>query len=127
MAPNRVRSEWEGSRFKSVWISDGNKTLILLPVQKLAHIATYTDARKEDPETVLLLELRSLLRDARDLPDWIREPLGEKEIDGRHLIGYRLTGHARIIDLWGDPKGRYAGPHGDHQSRMAQLETDNLQ
>ena len=25
-------------------------------------------------------------------------------IDGRRLVGYRLTGHGMICDLWGDPK-----------------------
>ncbi len=39
-----------------------------------------------------------------DKPDLKREPLGEKEIDGRHVVGYRLTGRGQVNSFWGDPK-----------------------
>jgi len=47
---------------------------------------------------------RSVLLDARDKPDVKREPLGEKEIDGRRAIGFRVSNSGIVITLWGDPK-----------------------
>ena len=47
---------------------------------------------------------RSLLLDARDKPDVKRESLGEKDIDGRRVVGFRLSSPAAVISVWGDPK-----------------------
>jgi hypothetical protein len=77
---------------------------VLRPAEKVAIVTTSTNVPKEKRPKAIFFELRSQLADARDQPDWIREPLGEKVIDGRSLVGYRLTGHGMICDLWGDPK-----------------------
>ena len=105
-SPQRMRLEQEmPNKHKTVIIADDTgKTLMLLPHSKVAIITTHTNAPKEKRPKALFFELRSQLIDARDRPDWIREPLGEKVIDGRKLVGYRLTGHGMICDLWGDPK-----------------------
>ena len=59
------------------------------------------------PTEWILAGFRSLLLDAREKPDVKRESLGEKEIDGRRVIGFRFT-HPRlyrmVMNLWGDPK-----------------------
>jgi outer membrane lipoprotein-sorting protein len=115
--PNKIKDQKTRDKMKAVRIKvtmvsimdgDTGKNLMLLPAQKVAVIMTYTNVPKEKGRTgghtVLFLELRSQLADARNRPDWIREPLGEKEIDGRRLVGFRLTGHGMICDLWGDPR-----------------------
>jgi len=46
----------------------------------------------------------ALLLDARDKPDVKREPLGEKEIDGHRVVGFRVNTNGAVVSLWGDPK-----------------------
>lgn len=100
----RYEAKREG-KIKSVRISDDtDKDLTLLPASKVAVVTTYTNVPKREHPKSLFFELRSQLIDARDRPDWIREPLGEKVIAGQRLVGHRLTGHGNILDLWGDPK-----------------------
>jgi outer membrane lipoprotein-sorting protein len=104
-SPQRVRLEQDlPNEQKMVTISDETSNLVLRPAEKIAIVTTLTNVTKEKRPKAIFFELRSQLVDARDQPDWIREPLGEKVIDGRRLVGYRLTGHGMICDLWGDPK-----------------------
>ncbi len=104
-SPQRVRLEQDlpGNQ-KMVTISHESGSLTLRPAEKLAIVTTVTNVPKEKRPKAFFFELRSQLADARDQPDWIREPLGEKVIDGRRLAGFRLTGHGMIYELWGDPK-----------------------
>ncbi len=105
-SPQRIRLEQDlpGNQ-KMVTISDdAGNNLTLRPAEKMAIVATLTNVPKEKRPKAIFFELQSQLAEARDHPDWIREPLGEKVIDGRRLVGFRLTGHGIICDLWGDPK-----------------------
>jgi outer membrane lipoprotein-sorting protein len=104
-SPQRVRLEQDlpGNQ-KIVTISDATGSLTLRPAEKVAVVTTLANVPKEKRPKVIFFELRSQLAEARDLPDWIRKPLGEKVMDGRRLVGYRLTGRGMILDLWGDPK-----------------------
>ncbi len=105
-SPQRIRLEQDlPSNQKMVSISDdAGNGLVLRPAEKVAIVTTLANVPKEKRPKAIFFELRSQLAAARDQPDWIREPLGEKVIDGRRLVGYRLTGHGMICDLWGDPK-----------------------
>ena len=108
----RSRSEMEvempdKSKFTTVHIRDGGlgKTLMLQPAEKRATV--YNDAnmpedRKAKPDDPFWF--RSLLLDTRDKPDVKREPLGEKDIDGRRVVGIRLSLPAAVFSVWGDPK-----------------------
>jgi outer membrane lipoprotein-sorting protein len=105
---NRSRMEFE-SRGKSkktvdmVNISDQRqgKGLWLYPAKKRATAYnTNKTPRGGDP----LAHYRSLLLDARDKPNVKREPLGEKDIDGRHVIGFRISSPEMVTIVWGDPK-----------------------
>ena len=49
---------------------------------------------------------RSLLLDTVHKPGVQRESLGEKQIDGRRVMGFRLSVRGVVIDVWGDPKTR---------------------
>jgi outer membrane lipoprotein-sorting protein len=110
LAPNRTRLDEEHpNKRKTVFIMDGDqgKTLTLHPARKLAIVITDVNVPKERKERAsndISLDLRSQLRDFRGRPDYKRQPLGEKDIHGRHVVGYRLTGHGLVMDLWGDPK-----------------------
>jgi outer membrane lipoprotein-sorting protein len=104
-SPQRIRLEQDlPNEQKMVTISDETGSLTLRPAEKLAIVTTFANVPKEKRPKAIFFELRSQLADARDQSDWTREPLGEKVIDGRRLVGYRLTGHGMVCDLWGDPK-----------------------
>lgn len=99
----RVEHELPGGQ-KMVTISDANGSITLQPVQKVAIVTTVTNAPKEKRPKSIFFELRSQLAETRNNSDWIREPLGEKEFDGRKLVGFRLIGRGLIWELWGDRK-----------------------
>jgi outer membrane lipoprotein-sorting protein len=105
-SPQRMRLEqgMPGQQKTVTVFDDTGNNLVLRPAEKVAIVITLTNVPKEKRPKAIFFELRSQLSDARDRPDWIREPLGEKVIDGRRLVGFRLTGHGVICDLWGDPK-----------------------
>jgi outer membrane lipoprotein-sorting protein len=96
------------SKMKMVMIYDcgQGKSLTLEPTTKKAMVLTMTNMPKgkipldKDP----LGWLRLLLLDARDKPAIKREPLGEKEIDGRRVVGFRVNTNGTVVSLWGDPK-----------------------
>jgi outer membrane lipoprotein-sorting protein len=47
--------------------------------------------------------LRELLADSRDAKAEQYERLGEKEIDGKKAVGFRLDSPEALVTLWGDP------------------------
>jgi outer membrane lipoprotein-sorting protein len=105
----RQRQEMEmpdKSKYVQILDSSQGKQLCLFPATKQATILTLSNGRQgndskgSDP----LAGFRSLLLDARNNPNIKREPLGEKEIDGRRVVGFHIVSEAGAINLWGDPK-----------------------
>ncbi len=108
LAPCRTRTEqaaWSNEP-KMITIEDreAGKYLTLIPGKKLATLQMAINKPRGTQPKNLFSEMWSLLFDARNSSDFKREPLGEKKIDGRPGVGYRLTGRGQIINLWGDPK-----------------------
>jgi outer membrane lipoprotein-sorting protein len=116
----RARTEMEGpDRSKTVeitiWDGDQGKKIELQPAEKRATVRNLTNMRKDkipNPDSRdLLAYFRSLLLDAWDKPDVKRESLGEKDVDGRRVVGFRLSGRGldkwppdTVMSLWGDLK-----------------------
>ena len=112
------RQRWESrhdvagkSEIRDVTVYDyqKGKQLDFSPEEKSATITTFADMPKELRAKDFFAEVRSLLLDARDKPEVKRERLGEKEIDGHKVIGYRVTRNRGLDDgivmtLWGDSK-----------------------
>jgi outer membrane lipoprotein-sorting protein len=74
---------------------------------KIAVIQKLVGLPRERASMNLLEEMRLLILDA-DKPDVKRESLGEKEIDGRRAVGWRLSGPGLhepgvTVTIWGDP------------------------
>jgi hypothetical protein len=89
--------------------SFGGKSILLVPDKKLAVVNQPINAPRDEAAKNFLGVLRSYLLDARDKADVRREPLGEKEIDGRRAVGFRLSGRGLhdpgwVMSLWGDPQ-----------------------
>jgi anti-sigma factor RsiW len=105
---SRTVSEGLDKNSKMVHIWDGykGKTLDLLPTQKRASVFKDDNTPKEktpnggDP----VAGWRAMLLDARDKPGVKAESLGEKEIDGRRVIGFRINLPEAVFCVWGDPK-----------------------
>jgi hypothetical protein len=106
---SRVETELEAPNYpksKSVEIWDGyqGKRLSLDPEKKLATLSVDRPKDKTPEKVDPLGGWGSFFLEAQKAPDVNREPLGEKEIDGRHVIGFRITTPAGVIEVWGDPK-----------------------
>ena len=94
-------------KLKTVQVWDGRqaKNLHLDPAQKQARVYSYSKLPKDtDPSGGPMAGFREILLNARDLPELKRESLGEKEIDGRRVIGFRVSKSGMEMNVWGDPK-----------------------
>lgn len=101
LAPAKYRMEMG----KSINITDfeAGKMLTLMPEQKQAVVFVLKNAPKKEVPDNHFEHLRRLLGDQRDkLPAY--ERLGEKMIDGRKALGFRLESGIGATTLWGDPK-----------------------
>ncbi len=116
----RSRTEVPGKRVE-IWDGNQRKQLVLYPALKRATLfddsggseeksteeedrGSASPRRPEEPGTVTLF--RSLLLDTVHKPGAQRESLGEKEIDGRRVVGFSLSARGVTINVWGDPKTR---------------------
>ena len=94
------------------------KGLTLDPKTKKAVVYTLAKVSKEKAFGLaeeMFGRFRSALLDARDKPDVGRQPLGEKEIDGRRVVGFRVNTRVIMLEFVGRSQNRPAGPRGnDH-------------
>jgi outer membrane lipoprotein-sorting protein len=109
LGATRMRRETvnpDKSKTIHIWDGGQGKRISLLPAQKRAEV--FDDANKRSEKTPNggdpVAAWRSMLLDAHDRPDVKREPLGEKVIDGRQVVGFRISSPAAVFEVWGDPK-----------------------
>lgn len=102
LEPNHLRQDLPGG---VVNISDFDqaKMVSLDPKHKRMTVMTLANLPKEKLPQNFFAQLQSQLLDAREKPSAAREPLGEKEIDGHRVVGYRVTNPAQVLTVWGDP------------------------
>jgi len=81
---------------------DTSRVLTLNPKQKIAALIDLKDL-PEKPENILE-EMRNIITDLQNNPDFSVEPLGEKEIDGRTVKGFHATGPDEELTIWADPQ-----------------------
>ena len=87
------------SKGVGVMIDSAEKTVVINKVVGLS---------RELASMNILEEMRSLILDVRK-PDVKRESLGEKEVDGRRAVGWRVSGPGlhepgATATIWGDPQ-----------------------
>ena len=95
------------NKSKAIMIYDlgQRKSLTLDPANKKALVLTLANMTDEQlRQQDMFGWFRSILADARDKPDIEREPLGESEIDGQRVVGFRVRSKGMVTSLWGDPK-----------------------
>jgi outer membrane lipoprotein-sorting protein len=103
----RTRIETETpDKSKRVEILDCSqgKQLILMIDTKTATVVTCAPREGTSANGDPFGGFRSLFLNARDKSDLKREPLGEKDIDGRRVVGFQVTIRGVPVNLWGDPK-----------------------
>ncbi len=119
----RSRTEWKMAgkpQRVEIWDGSQGKSLMLEPAEKRATVYHAADMPK--PETPQgkdrrsasprggpgepwpVATFRSLVRGALDKPGVKTESLGQQEIDGRRVVGFRISGSGAVVSLWGDPK-----------------------
>lgn len=93
-------------KFVMIQDSSQGKTLTLDPASKTATVITSTKNRKDKtPESGGLFTLYRLFQLVEEKPGAVEhESLGEKEIDGRKVVGFHISSQPHDLILWGDPK-----------------------
>jgi outer membrane lipoprotein-sorting protein len=81
------------------------KSLMLVPASKTATVRTSTSERKDKtPEYDASVFFR-LFQLVVEKPDALEhESLGEKEMDGRKVVGFHISNQPNDLIMWGDPK-----------------------
>jgi outer membrane lipoprotein-sorting protein len=101
LAPNRIRQEV----FNVTNIADYNqgKVLTLMPATKEAILMTIKNRPKDAKPENMFDHVRKILSERRkdESPDIVS--LGEKEIDGKKVEGFRNKNGDTLLDVWGDP------------------------
>lgn len=110
------------SKTVEIWDLRQGKQLLLEPAEKRARLIEYSQRpkdqtpgsddrglvppRREPGEPAPVALFRALLLDTVRKPGFQRQSLGEKEIDGRRVVGFRMSGRGTVVDVWGDPQTR---------------------
>lgn len=101
LAPGRRRAEWPN--LTSIVDPTVGKSVLLNVTKKTALVMSF-EAGRDDQEPDHFERLRVLLADSEDAKEKDFQRLGERVIDGRKAVGFRLEHPAATITLWGDPK-----------------------
>ncbi len=93
-------------KFVMIQDSSQGKSLTLEPASKTATVIASTKHRKDKtPESGGLMTLFRLFQLVEEKPGAVEhESLGEKEIDGRKVVGFHIGSEPHDLILWGDPK-----------------------
>jgi len=89
----------------TIWDGSQGKSLHLQPAQKRATLYDYVNMpRDKTPNQDPLGGLRAMLLDSENKRYDKREPLGKRDIDGRQVVGFRISLAGGVFSVWGDPK-----------------------
>jgi outer membrane lipoprotein-sorting protein len=107
MGTQRVRNEMlspDGKTVQVITILDYDtfRMLQLIPKKKTAVLIELKDV-PEEPENILE-ELRNVVTEIQNDPEISVEQLGEKEIDGRVVTGFRARNPDGEFTVWADPQ-----------------------
>lgn len=101
LAPNRYRQEIGGA--VNIADFDRGRMMTLIPATKQALIFNLKGGSAgKKPVENYFSDLRAVLARAQASKQETVEKLGEKNLDGRRVFGYRLTALGQTSSLWGD-------------------------
>lgn len=117
----RMRTEMEqpGQDRKQIDIVDetSDRSLTLIPSEKRAEITRYKNRPESAKTGGFLQESRKMLLESETDGKSTRESLGDREVDGLKLVGYRIANPTMTLEIWGDPATGL--PHSIIQSMSA--------
>jgi outer membrane lipoprotein-sorting protein len=103
LAPRRMRQEILGTvntvdfdRGRMLWTDPARKQAMVIDMKD------WNQKKKKAQENFLFDNLRSALAEYRTNKKGVLEELGEKELDGRRVFGFRLSLPSMVQTVWGD-------------------------
>ncbi len=103
-SPGKMRNE--AKDVVSIADMKAGKLVSLVPKQKIATVMNLKNipTGRDKPQFNDFFErMRDLLSKSRDAKEDDYKQLGEKEIDGRRVLGFRYASPMQLMTLWGDP------------------------
>jgi outer membrane lipoprotein-sorting protein len=107
LAPGRFRQELPFAGVVNISDLPAGKMVTLMPAAKRVMVMNIKGAPKNEKFQSQFDRLRELLSKSRDVKDAQYQRLGEKDVDGRHVVGFRYDSPSAEVTLWGDPATGY--------------------
>lgn len=104
LAPGKIRNEMQG--MISVIDLKLGKSVTMSPTQKTATVMTFQNMAQEAGKSQFndfFERTRALLAESQKEGADSFKPLGEKQIDGRRVLGFRHATAMQVMTIWGDP------------------------
>lgn len=103
MQPGLVRMEVESDGGKTVRILDASHKKMLI-LDERAETAVLMDLSSMSKQVARDMQVTTMLAKLKELTDKPDERLGDKQIDGRAVTGFRTRHPAQILDVWVDAR-----------------------
>jgi outer membrane lipoprotein-sorting protein len=100
----RIEMSKDGNRQINITDAVKGQSLSLDPQTKQAMLTRTTGAPVGGQSAGMLEEIRQFLTPSNDQTGITRESLGERQVDARKLVGYRVASPVMTVEVWGDPK-----------------------
>jgi len=102
LSPGKFRQELGNS--VNITDLEVNRIVNIIPDQKKVVVMNVKGEPEEQRSNNYFERLRDLLAEQKNSKSDEYERLGEKEIDGKRAVGFRIASPAAVVTLWGDPK-----------------------
>jgi outer membrane lipoprotein-sorting protein len=102
LAPGKFRQDL-GKTFNITDLQAGQFVTVIPDEKKMLVMKVSGDPGQQQSSNYFE-RLRELLAEKKNSKDAEYERLGEKEMDGRQVVGFRFATAAATVTLWGDPK-----------------------
>jgi outer membrane lipoprotein-sorting protein len=107
LAPSRYRYDLPTGASIADFTPGKEQMQMVTPAQKQVMIMKIKGAARGPKKPAFqnhFQQLQELLANSRDANESKCRRVGEKEIDGRHAVGFQLDSPAATVTLWGDPQ-----------------------
>ena len=103
LAPGRFRQELKFADVINISDLPAGKMVSVIPAAKRVMMMNLKGSPKDKKFESAFDRLRELLANSRNAKDAEYQRLGEKEIDGHRVVGFRYDSPLASVTLWGDP------------------------
>ncbi len=107
LAPGRFRQELKFMNVVNITDLPAGKMISVVPATKQVMVMNLKGEPKGKKFESEFDRLRELLSNSHSAKDAQYEKLGEKEIEGKRVVGFRYDSPLASVTLWGDPSTGY--------------------